>query len=439
MTASILALALVGGAVATACAALPGRGGGDGARTEATAPEKEPEKERAAAELASYKGENICSIFPSALLKKLVRNAQENPADDTSTMSSAESGCVWESGEQPAGRVEQKRDLEVTLTTYEKARDGFDAQRHFAIKKENTQEMLGDPPPGTRFGGLTGVPGLGEASYAFTSVSTDTPTKSVDAEVTFQLSGALVTLRYGGYDSLPGLNGGYRQLPEPRVMSSAQQAAKSLAAALLKGGARSDEGNGEAGRITAASRGQDVCRALPAQTVRKYVGKARTSARNSDHPGERWAVCSWSSVFESDGSGETAYDMVNLRVHVTTVKKGAAAARAEFRQKERDAAAAPAGVPKEQRLTEEGGPVPVTGIGEEAFAQLRTSTQVVDRREAILVYRVGGQVVEVTFGGLSTVASTAGPDSDTTALSEERVLTSIKDVAGQLAARTTGG
>ena len=442
LLASILALALVGGGGATACASLPhmGRGGDDGARTEATAPEKEqeerPEKERAAVQLASYKGEDLCSIFPAALLKKLVPNAEENPADDTSTMSSAESTCEWESGEQPSGGVEQVRDLEVALTTYEKAKGGFDAKRHFAIKKEDTQEMLADPPPGTRFGRLTSVPGLGEASYAFTTASTDTPTKSVDAEVTFEISGALVILRYGGYDSLPGLNGGYRRLAESQVMGSAQQAAKAFAAALLKGGARSDDGNGEAGRITAASRGQDVCKALPAETVRKYVGKARTSARNKEYADERWAVCSWSSIFEPDGTGETAYDMVDLRVEVTTMKKGAAVARAEFREQKEDAAASPAGV--SARLTKDSRPVAVAGIGEEAFVQIKTSTQIVNRREAILVYRVGGQVVKVTFGGLPTVATTTGPDSGTTALSQERVLNPVKDVAKQLAARTTG-
>ncbi|GAA1680864.1 hypothetical protein GCM10009733_092000 [Nonomuraea maheshkhaliensis] len=117
LVASILALVLIGGGGATACALLPpqARGGDDGARTEATVPE-ERRKERAAVEPASFKGEDLCSIFPSGLLKRLVRDAQENPADDTSTMSSAESTCAWESGEQPRGRVEQKRDLKVTVT-----------------------------------------------------------------------------------------------------------------------------------------------------------------------------------------------------------------------------------------------------------------------------------------------------------------------------------
>ncbi|GAB2944870.1 hypothetical protein ACFMQL_33385 [Nonomuraea fastidiosa] len=439
LLASILALVLAGGGGATACALppQPGRGGDDGARTGATAPEEnEPEKERAAVRLASYKGEDLCSIFPAALLKKLVPNAEENPADDTSTLSSAESTCEWNSGEQPSGRIDHKRHLEVSLLTYDKAQGGFNAQRHFGIKKQDTQEMLADPPPGTRFGRLTSVPGLGESSYAFTTVDTGTPTKSVDAEVTFELSGALVILRYSGYDSLPGLNGGYRRLPESQVMSSAQQAAKAFAAALLKGGTRRDDDSGEAGRITAASRGQDVCKALPAETVRKYVGKARTSARNNEYSDERWAVCSWSSTFEPDGSGETAYDMVDLRVQVTTMKKGAAAARVEFREKKKAAAATPAGV--SERLTKDSGPVAVAGIGEEAFVQIKTSTQIVNRREAVLVYRVGGQVVQVTFGGLSTVATTAGPDSGTTALSQERVLNPVKDVAKQLAARTTG-
>ncbi|GAA1680872.1 hypothetical protein GCM10009733_092010 [Nonomuraea maheshkhaliensis] len=116
--------------------------------------------------------------------------------------------------------------------------------------------------------------------------------------------------------------------------------------------------------------------------------------------------------------------MVSPRVHVTTMKRGAAAARAEFGRKRRDAA----GVSSER----------LTGLGEQAFVRLKTSTQVVNRREAILVYRVGGQVVEVTFGGLSTVPSTAGPDSGTTALSDERVLNPVKDIARQLAARTAG-
>ena len=438
LTASILALALVGGGGVAACGLLPpaGRGGGEGAPAEATAPEEKPEKQRAAVRLASYKGEDLCSIFPAALLKKLVPNAEENPADDTSTLSSAESTCEWNSGEQPSGEIDHKRDLEVSLLTYEKARGGFTAQRHFAIKKQDTQEMLADPPAGTRFSRLTSVPGLGDASYAYTAASTDTPTKSVDAEVTFQLSGALVTLRYGGYDSLPGLNGGYRRLPESQVMGSAQQAAKAFAAALLKGGARGDEGNGEAGRITAASRGQDVCKALPAETVRKYIGKAGTSAQNKEYSGHRRAVCSWSSTFEPDGTGGTAYDMVNLRVEVSTMKKGAAAARAEFREQKELAAATPPG--GSVQLTKDSRPMAVAGIGEEAFVQIRTSTQIVNRREAVLVYRVGGQVVEVTFGGLSTVATTTGPDSDTTALSQERVLNPVKDVARQLAARTTG-
>ncbi|MER6943781.1 hypothetical protein ABT294_07135 [Nonomuraea sp. NPDC000554] len=428
----ILALVLLGGGGAGAFALLSSDGE-DGEQTVGTT----SETKRAAAKLASFKGADLCSIFPSGLLKKLVRNAQENPADDTSTMSSTESTCTWESGEQPQGKVEQKRDLEVIVTTYEKTRKGFDAKQHFAIKKENVQAMLSAPPAGSRFGKLAGVPGLGEASYAFTSVSTATRTKGVDAEITFLLSGALVTVAYGGYDSLPGLNGGYEQLSESQVMSSAQDAAKALSAALLKGDVQRDDRNGEVTRITAASKGQDVCNALPEQTVRKYVGKARTSGRNKDNPGERWATCSWSSIFEPDGSGETTYDLVNLRVHVTTMKEGAAAARATFQQKKKAAAAVSAGASQEQ-LAKESRPITLTGIGEEAFAQLRTDTQIVNRREGTIVYRVGGQVVEVTFGGLSTVATTTGPDSDTTALGVERVLTPLKDVAKQLASRTTG-
>ncbi|TDD46078.1 hypothetical protein E1286_21995 [Nonomuraea terrae] len=435
MIACVLALVLLGGGGVGAYALLSSGGETVESVSGEQPGDTTPESERPVAKPASFKGEDLCAILPSDLLKRLVRNAQENPADDTSTMSSAESTCKWESGEQPQGKVEQKRDLEVVLTTYEKARDDFDAKQHYAIRQENTQAMPADPPEGFRFSEPRSVPGLGEASYAFTSTSTDSPTKSVDAEITFQLSGALVTVGYGGYDALPGLGAGYRKLSESQVMSSAQEAAKAISAALLKGEAPSDDG--EVTRITAASRGRDVCEALSAEIVQKYVGKARTSARNTEYSDERWASCGWSSTFDPGGRSEVAYDMVDLRVNVATMDEGVAAARHEFRQRKKDATAVPAGVPQEQPA-EKSRPIALTGIGEEAFAQLSTSDQIVNRREGSIVYRVGGQVVEVTFGGLSTVATTAGPDSGTTALSEEKVLTALKDIAKRLASRTTG-
>ncbi|MFC4009476.1 hypothetical protein ACFOY2_19780 [Nonomuraea purpurea] len=387
-------------------------------------------KAKAKVDLTVFKGEHICSALAPETLKKLVPEAEENPADGTfGPIKTAK--CEWKSGDQANQRTERNRMLNVELTTTIRGEDG--PEEDFARDREVAEEASGKTiRGGFTYDELRDVPGIGEAAFANTFAESGADRLSNGAEMTVRVAGGVVTVLYLGHDQTGGVFGKRSAVSSDTMMNGAKSAAKEIVAVLAKKPVEARV----AERLTGDIRGQDLCKVVPRQLIDKHTPNPTVDAKNRSNSNSRngkikEASCSWSGRPVPGQEGPT-YLFSRLNVLVSTVEKQPGAAFAGEKKAAQYQPSNPTGGVRE-------GPVKnVSGLGEAAFSQaVETKLGEQHSRTGQVWFLTGKRIVQVRYEG-SKALRTPGAALSTTPLEERVVSAAAKTIAEGLSARIAG-